>query len=91
MWLENDGTLKLYQVCELGKYDCINESITKEHIDAAAVAAETKLNELNLTDMEIRAKSLTTNTEGELFVEVYYEYEDKNELETLGKIYAKVG
>lgn len=91
VWIEKDGSVSNFQLMEHGKYDYINPDITKEHIDAAVVAAETKLSELNLTDLEIRTKTLTTNTEGVLFVEIVYEYKTGENDNRLEKIYAKIG
>ena len=76
LWLffDKDGKLNGYNGYNLSKYDNLADSITKEKLDAAKEALLEKLSASEKTDFQYEEPKITTDTSGNVYLEIQYSY-----------------
>ncbi len=78
VYIGKSGKVEGYNGFSLCKFDSIRETVTKEQIDKAYDTLLEKLKGLNLNSFFVESVRLTTNTEGELYLQIAYQYKHED-------------
>jgi hypothetical protein len=76
VYFGDDGSIKSYNGSEACKFNSVSTKITKEKLDTATAKLMEKIEALELANLTHGDPVLTTNTSGEVFIEIWIRYTD---------------
>ena len=81
VYFADDGSIMGYNGRNACKYDAVTTELTKQKLDDATAKLTQKIDALELDILTRGDPVLTTNTSGELFIEIWIRYDVTTEYE----------